>query len=732
MNQQLSVRRETPIAMAAQKAPRGGLNVDLIERYWQELRRRRWLVAAIMLCCVAAGLAATLLMTPVYTATTRIEIARSQENVTNVEALQAEDSGQGLEFYQTQYSLLATRSLALRVARELNLADDPAFAASYNLNQTGAQTSQQQRMERAADILLNGIDIAPIRGSALVDIHFTSPDPALSAKIADEWAQQYIATSIDRRFASTAGARKYLEQQLASLREKLEKSESELVNYASDKRIIALSTSEGADGVTRTERTLVASDLEGLSAQLTAATAARIAAESAMRAGSGATADMLGNSAINGLRQERALIAAQYAKMLEQFEPGYPAAQALKSQLDALDSAIRQEESRAGSSLQRNYREAAAREGQLRAKVEGLKGQMISQRRDSIQYAIYQREVDTNRELYDSLLQRYKEIGVAGVGSTNIAVVDRAEIPAGPSSPSLVLNVLLGLGAGLAISALTLFVSEMFDQTVRDPGDVSGIFGLPLLGAIPRVREAAFQDLVRDHRSDVVEAYLSTKTSLSFLTSHGVPRTFLVTSTGPNEGKSVSAAALAEILARAGKNVVLVDGDMRNPSVGGLFGLEQEVGLSNYLAGQGNIEEIITATSTANLDVICAGPMPPNAAELLGGPRIHYLLQMLSQHYDHVLVDSPPVMGLADAPLLSTAVDGVVFTIEANRFKMRVIKTAVERLHSASAHMLGTIVTKIDRHSAAYGYGYNYGYGYGRDADAHPELILGPKEEARA
>lgn len=709
MNQQLAI--STPHLPAPQAAPpkTGMLSADLVERYWQELLRRKWLVAAIMLACLLLGLLATMAMTPVYTATARIEISRAQENVTNVQGVQAEEAGQSLEFYQTHYSLLETRSLAARVGRSLNLVQDGAFLSAYEIEPAEDVTDLQ---DKVVDILLGDIAIDPIRGSSLVDIRFTSPDRALSAKIANAWAEQYIAATLDRRFAATADARDFLEGQLGDLRERLEKSESELVNYAADKRIIALSTSEASDGNTRTERTLAASDLEALSRELVDATAARIAAESALRAGGGATADLLGNSAINGLRQERGMVAAEYARLLGQFEPGYPAARALKSQLDALDSAIAREEARASSTLRRAFREAAAREGDLRARVELLKGELIGQRRDSIQYAIYQREVDTNRELYDALLQRFKEIGVAGVGSNTIAVVDQAQVPDSPSSPSLFLNLLAALVVGCGLSGALVFASELADQSVRDLGDVRRALGLPLLGSIPLAEEGPFEELIRDQKTETVEAYLSVKTSLSFLTDHGVPRSLMLTSTGPNEGKSVSALALAEILARSGSRVVLVDADMRNPSIRKLLSLEAQPGLSNYLAGQGDAAQFILPEISPNLDILGAGPQPPNAAELLGTARMHHLVQSLMQTYDHVLVDSPPVMGLADAPLLSAVVEGVVVTIEANRFKLRAIQNSVDRLHAANAHILGALVTKVDRRNASYGYGYGNGYGY--------------------
>lgn len=698
------------------------LRFDLVEHYWREAKRRKWLIAAIMTAFFVLALIMTLLMTPQYTASTRIEISRDQENVTNVQGLESEDAGNSLEFYQTQYSLLEARSLASRVARTLNLASDATFIEAYDLGDSFGETADSSiddRIETVTDILQRDMEVDPIRGSSLVDITYTSPNAALSAKIADTFAAQFTEATLDRRFGSTKDARDFLEDQLATLRERLEKSERDLVNYAADKRIIELSTSEGSDGATRTEQTLAGADLEALNSQLAEATGARIAAESELRAGAGANANLLSNSAINGLRQQRAALASEYARMLQKFEPGYPAAQAIKAQLDALDRSISAEEARVNSGTQREFRQAAARERELRERVEALKGDLISQRRDSIQYTIYQREVDTNRELYDALLQRYKEIGVAGVGSNNIAIVDRAEIPGGPSSPNLILNLLLSLVAGGFVSALVVVGLNLADQSVRDPQDVDRLFGLPLLGSIPTTTGAVLAEEIKDRKTEFSEAYLSVKTSLSFLTDHGVPRAFMLTSTGPNEGKSISSLALAQILGRSGKRTILVDADMRNPSVAGLFDEKNGAGLSNYLSGQSNIAELVLDSELPNLAIMHAGPQPPNAAELLSGQRMTELVRELLGTYDHVVIDSPPVLGLADAPLLSTSVEGVIIAIEANRYKLRTIENSIRRLRHTKTPLLGAIVTKVDQRNSAYGYGtdYGYGYSYGSEAD---------------
>jgi polysaccharide biosynthesis transport protein len=303
-----------------------GLAPPILLQYWQVVLRWKWVIAGIILAAMVLGLVATLLATPQYTAASRIEISRDQKKVTNVEGIEAAGAG-----------LLEARSLAERVARQLRLSTNDAFFEAHGVNpqesalfasKSGQPLSAKERQKReqlAILLLQDRISISAIRGSALVDIGYTSASPTLSAQIANTWTEQFIVQSMDRRFASTADARKFLEGRLADLRARLETSERDLVNYASTKGIVALGKSKSADGKTEVDRTLVSSDLEALNSALAQATAERIAAESksGQRAG-GANSESLNNAAITQLRQKRAEIAAEYAKLMVQFEPGYP------------------------------------------------------------------------------------------------------------------------------------------------------------------------------------------------------------------------------------------------------------------------------------------------------------------------------------------------------------------------------------------------------------------------
>ena len=697
----------------------------VLVQYWRVVIRWRWIILGILAASLVLGLLATVLATPKYTATSLVEISRQQDRVVNVQDVRQESSNPAdQEFYQTQYALLRSRSLAERVVKDLKLADNEAFLTMFHVksaallagNDRGPKSAQQRAtLERdAADALIDHVGIDPIRGSSLVVVTFTSPDAALSQRVVNKWTEDFMDMTLARRFEASAYARQFLEGRLSELRARLEESERRLVQYASAQRIITVPG--GAGGSSAGDRPIVADDLASINTALAKAVSDRVDAESKLRSSrdGGRSSVALANDAISGLRQRRAEAAAEYARLKVQFEPGYPALNALAQQVQELDRAIAREESRVGASFRTTYDEAVMREATLRGQVEGLKAGVLDLRRRSIQYNIYQREVDTNRQLYDALLQRYKEIGIAGgVGTNNIAVVDPARIPEKPSSPSLPLNLMLALFLGVVVATVTTLALEQIDEAVKDPSDVAEATGLPLLGTIPRVDTASPAELVRDRKSSVSEAYLSLQTNLEFSTNHGFPRSLAVTSTRAAEGKSTSSFAVAQSLARTGRRVVLVDGDMRSPSLHGLFGVENARGVSNFLAGESDLAGMLVATEEGSLSLLLAGPQPPNAAELLTGPRFDTMIKSLLEHFDHIIVDSPPVLGLADAPLIASRVEGVIYAVQAQGARTSTIRAAIMRLKSANANLVGVVLTKFDARKAHYGYGYDYGYDYG-------------------
>lgn len=703
------------------REPREGASI--VAEILSIVRRRRLLIAAIIATMLSIGLVYTLLAPRKYTASALIEIQRERGSFIEVEGAQKSDNLGDQEFYQTQYGLLQSQSLAERVANDLRLYDNIDFLTSAGIIDTSTAgesrraLSGEERRARttaAASYLLRNFEIEPERFSRLVTIRFTGRDPAIAKRIIDAWSADFVQMTLARRYEATAYARSFLEQRLQQLRGRINESERQLVAYASQQGIVNLpSNSGGGAGAGTGERSLIADDLASLNQELSRAVADRVKAQSRTGSSDGAVSEALGNPAISTLRNRRAELAADYAKLMVQFEPGYPPARALQRQIEQIDRSITREERRVQQTLSEEYRAASAREKALANRITGLKTGLLDFRRRSIQYNILQREVDTNRQLYDALLQRYKEIGVAGgVGVNNISVVDGAQLPTRPSSPKLLLNMAIALLAGFIIAGGVVFVLEQMNHGINDPEQVEEALGVPLLGTVPTAPGGNMIELLGDRKTPISEAYLSIQTNLRFATDQGFPHTLAVTSTRAAEGKSTTAFALAHALARLGGRVLLVDADMRSPSVHHLIGTDNTYGLSNFLAGQDDIDALIHRFVDAPA-VMTAGPQPPSAAELLSGGGLKRLKQVLRERFDHVVFDMPPVMGLADAPLVASVVDGVVFVMEAGGTHTTMAKAAIGRLSDAHARVFGAVLTKFDPKRATFGYGYDYGYGYG-------------------
>jgi capsular exopolysaccharide synthesis family protein len=455
---------------------------------------------------------------------------------------------------------------------------------------------------------------------------------------------------------------------------------------------------------------------------LNEARTARIQAEARWRlrqAQSGPSSpEVLQSPAIQELKKSRAMMEAKYQQAIVELRPDSAEAKAMREQIDAIDQQIAAEARNIQATLsagrESEYRVALAQEKQLEGQVNQLKGQVLDLRGRSIDYDILQREVDTSRQLYDGLLQAFRESGVASnLGATNIWIIDPAQPPHFASKPRPVRTVLTAIILGLALGIGLAFLFESFDESIRSPEDVEKKLGFPLLGTIPKLDKGTTPVVaLQDPRSNFSEAYYSVRTALQFSTNEGVPSSLVVTSARPSEGKSTTSTAIAQHLARLGLRVLLVDSDLRNPSLHKVMSAENTHGFSNYLTGGMSLIQLAQETSTPGLSFIPCGPMPPNPAELLGAAKLQAMLREARAHYDVVLVDAPPVMGLADAPLLASAAAGTILVVEAGGTGRRLAKAAIRRLQVGNAHLLGILLTKFDARKSSYGYGYGYAYDY--------------------
>ena len=678
---------------------------------WRVAYEWRWLVLAAIGVAMAAAVLVTLLTPLKYRSTASLELNPPQVEILSDEGSKGgRQAGAGdINFVGTQLGLLNSRVLAERVAQDLNLAGDPSIVGEGG--DRGANT------QVAANFVQSGTKVRLDPQSVIVRVSFTARDPQMASRVVNGITDAYIATNLERRYQSSSYARDFLQRQIANTRRDLEKSERQLTAYAQQQRLIstASGTETGGGGDTNS---LTGNSLVALNNALATTQARRIAAEQRFREASlgGATTESSANTA--GLRGQIAGLDSEYQQKLRTFRPDYPDMVALRARIDALRASVVTENRTAKAdrvgSLRQDYQAARAEEDRLRAQVASLSNSVLDQRGKRIRYNILQRDVDTNRTLYDALLQRYKEIGVAGgIGTAVASVIDPGIAPGGAFSPNLYLNLLIGALLGLIVGMLAALALEFINDTIKSPDDVRNKLNLAFLGGVPNAKAARPVDELKDPLSPVAEAYLSTATAMQFVTEGGAPKTLLVTSTRPAEGKSTSAWALAHSFTRLGKSVLMIDADMRRPAF--VTGREN-VGLSHILTNTGTLSEHVLRTDVEGLWIMPSGTIPPSPPELLASARFASLLADASATFDIVVVDGPPILGLADSPLLSTVVQATLMVIESGRTRTRAVTEAQNRLRTAGAHMIGAILTRYQAQAA---YGYGYGYGYGQKTDQY-------------
>jgi len=705
--------------------------------YWRLALKYRFLIIGCFLGALVIGATLTLLMTPIYTAQATLQIDREAARIIESEDVAPrENMMQGEEFFQTQYGLIRSRSLAERVIESLGLAssDGTLEAMGVEAPEAGGTASAQAALRRAAALkaIQENLTVSPVRGSRLVAVGYDNPNPVVAARIANGFAENFIQANLDRKFESSSYARQFLEERIAQTKERLESAERQLVAYAANQQIINVGEpSEGAASGGATE-SLTSSNLVALNAALARTRAERVAAEERWRSASNAALmtlpDVLQNPTVQRLTEQRALLDAEYQQKLSIYQPDYPEMVQLKARIDEADGQIQTIAGNIRTSIRSQYEIAASQERSLQAQVNRLTGDVLDLRDRSIQYNILQRELDTTRTLYEALLQRYKEVGVTGgVTANNISIVDLATPPLKPSKPNLLLNMVLAALLGLGLGVLAALVLEALDETLATPDDVEKKLGVPVLGVTPFLEKGETPlGALADIRSGFSEAYYSLRTALQFSTPDGAPSSLLVTSARPAEGKSTTAYAIALNLARVGKRVLLVDGDLRNPSMHRVVGVENERGMSNLLSGSADLAGVVRPTSQENLFFIPCGPLPPNPAELWGGDRLRQFLAETRNNFDHVVIDGPPVLGFADSPMLAAAVNGVLFALESRGTRRGQARGALKRLQVGRAHLLGAVLTKFSTKSAAYNYG-GYDYAYDYHYGAEPEAKAGKK-----
>ena len=737
-------RRDTlPSTQVFHEPPRpdaGGDSINLRD-YWQIILKRKWTVMTFFLIIVVSVVTATFLMTKIYRASMTLQIDQQDANVTKIqEVTPTETVSASKDFYQTQYEILRSRTMARRVIDQLNLGDHPLytrketkswldFFSRKDTPVTDAKASSSTDRESGlVSGFLRQLTVEPIRNSRLVKIHFDSPDPRLAAQVANAISGNFINLNLERRMDASSYAKTFLQERLEQIRVKLEESEKALNEYTNKQGIVKV-------GENQTNPDSQA--LQEFTAALAKAQGERIRAEALYNqvraADTSALSAVLDNKLVQDFKQRKAKLETDYQENLKIYQRGYPKMIQLESQIAETQAKIDEEITQVRGAVKGNYDAAVQQEELLAAKLKEAKQVVLGTQNLSFKFNLLKRDVDTNRSLYDGLLQRFKEVGVAGgVGVNNISVVDKAEVPFFPFKPNVMTNALLAAFVGLFGGIGLAFLFENLDDTIKQPDELEKLLGLPVLGIVPMVKGTRSGDtdlaLIQsaDSRSAFAESYRSMRTALQFSTADGAPRVLMITSSSVAEGKSTTALGLAIQFAQAGKTVLLIDADLRKASLHKSLGLDNSRGLTNHLAGDATPEQISRPCQIPRLFVICSGPLPPNPAELLGSTKMVSLLSLAAEKFDQVIIDGPPILGLADAPLLGSLAQATILVVEAGGTSRGFARTAVKRLRATRTRLLGGLLTKLKPHGGTYGYYHSYYYHqYGGSDQPAPQQLTG-------
>jgi polysaccharide biosynthesis transport protein len=685
------------------------------------IRSNLLLIGAIILSALAVALVATLLDTPRYTATSTIQINDSSDRVIgeNDDQTAQESNLYDVDrFLKTQTDILRSRGLAQRVSQKLKLEGKAEFYTAMESAPPPPGTSPENARNQVLRLLQSNLKVTLPRDSRIVAIAFDSADSALAAQIANTFGSEFIQSNLQRKFDSSSYARDFVSNQMAEAKERVAQAERNLNTYSRGAGLIRTGDAAGErNTVSGDGGSIIAASLLQINQAANQASADRVAAEGRWRAISSvpllSSREVLNNSTVTSLMTERAQTQAELERELSSHLDDYPAVREKRARLAKLDSELQIAASAVRNSIRAEFLAAQGTERALMEKLSTLKSETLREQDVAVQYGLLKREADTNRTLYDGLLKRFNELNAtAGISSSNISIIDTAETPVVPTSPNLARNLLLALIAGVAVAALTLFVKDQLDDAIRVPEDVESKLRLALLGVVPKASDRDPDTELSDPKSPVSEAYNSLRAALLYSTSAGLPQVMLVTSAQSSEGKTTTSYATAASLARMGRKVALVDGDLRRPSIHRRFGLSNERGLTDLLTSTDPVESAILSTAQQNLFVVPSGPIPPSPTELISSPRMEQIVQDLARTHDVVVIDSPPILGLADAPALSALADGVIFVVESDRSRRGSLKTALRRLRAMRPILLGAVLTKFDPTRSGNRYSEYYGYQY--------------------
>jgi succinoglycan biosynthesis transport protein ExoP len=740
--------------------------------YLRVLRKRMWMIIAVFFIVLITTAIGVLTVRPVYRGTATIRIDKESLQIVDFREIFTV-SAWDTDYYQTHYQILASRQLARKVINALNISEHPQFLpepetpfqklksgilnpivelklnilnfiydlmghfhnnpskdASENLSKdlpenlakdspSDKDSPETSKETAVISQFISQLTIEPVRNTRLVRINFDSYYPELASQVATAVATNYIKLNLENRFNAAEQAKQQLNQQLELMRAKVESADEALQAFCEKHGFIFLDDKEKNVALQR---------LNDLNEALAKAESERMAKEALYKQTKKgefeSISSVLDNKLIQELKQNYLQLEVQYSKLSETFKPEYPEMVRLRKQMETIQRRLNIEYSRYISAVKNEYEFCLRKEAMVRSAFEQQKTIVTEMQQKSIQYNILKREVETNRDLYKNLLQRMKEAGIqAGITASNIQVVDKAEVPARPYKPNIPRKILWATTVGLLLGVGLAFFFEYLDNTIKTSEDVEQFIRLPTFGMVPEISNEKRKRLERGDiypvelvtfghpRSLLSEVYRNIRTSILLSFSERPPKSFVVSSPSPMEGKTTTAVNMAIAFSQTGSPVLIIDGDMRKPRLHRVFNGSNGVGLSNFLSGNAELKSIIKTSNIPNLFYIPSGPIPPNPSELLGSNLFKNMLQFLGRTFEQIIFDSPPVLSFGDSLILSNCVDGVVLVVMSGKTPREALRQSKNSLLHVNAKILGVVVNRVDIGQTGHGY-YSYGNYY--------------------
>jgi len=729
-------------------------NID-IRNYFQIMMKRRWTIISVFLIIFVSILIYTLTATPIYQSTTRLVIEKENPNVVSIQEVMSVDASTS-DYYMTQYKIIESRTIAREVIGRLNLKESEEFFPKVketffsnikkNINKikqsvqdsllsifrTSVKDAPQNQEDnsdaRLVSAFLSRINVAPLRNSRLVDLHFKAKDPKLAALIVNTLADVYIEKNLETKLKAAKKAVAWLHERVDDERAKVATAEQRLLKYKEEKGIFTDFSSD--------VEKITAQKLAKLNTQVVDAEASRVEAETRYKQALelkkspdmlDSIPEVLRNQLIREIKQMEVNLYKRLSELSGKYGRNHPKMIAVQSEIDSLKERKLKEIQRVINSLRNEYQVALAKEKTLLKALTKQKKESTDLNQKSIEYGALRREAESARHMYELLIRRFKETSLTeNMKTGNIRIVDPAEVPKSPIRPRKKLNLFLAVLLGFFIGTALAFTFEFLDNTLKNPDDIREYLKVPYLGPVPTFdldKEGVDKPELITHyspKSTASESYRGIRTSLLFSSADKVPKVILVTSAGPSEGKTLTSTNLAITMAQAGSRVIILDCDMRKPKVHKMFNLNRDMGMSSVLVSDdiGSIlNEVVQTSGVPNLEVIPCGPIPPNPSEIIGSQKMKLIMDELCKRYDRIIVDSPPITAVTDSTVLAKFVDGVMLVVHAGVTPKQIVKTGLEQIQGVEANVLGAVLNDVDTGKESYYYYQYYYYYYGEDGE---------------